>query len=64
LHVQNPIHFEKDLKIVIQNLAWKDEIYLYLEDDLTKVAYWYQSDPHKPFPEFPTNEKLIIKKTK
>ena len=63
-HIQDPIHFEKDLKITIQSLAWREETYLPLEDDLASVAYWYQSEPHNPFPALPKNKKLIIKKTK
>ena len=61
-HIQDPIHFETDLKITIQSLAWREETYLPLEDDLASVAYWYQSEPHNPFPELPANEKLIINK--
>jgi hypothetical protein len=63
-HLQDPIHFETDLKITIQSLAWREETYLPLEDDLASVAYWYQSEPHNPFPALPSNEKLIINKTK
>ncbi len=61
-HIEDPIRFEKDLKITIQSLAWREETYLPLEDDLASVAYWYQSEPHNPFPELLENEKLIIKK--
>jgi hypothetical protein len=61
-HIQDPIRFEKDLKITIQSLAWRKETYLPLEDDLASVAYWYQNEPHNPFPELPSNENLIIKK--
>lgn len=63
-HIEDPIRFEKDLKITIQSLAWREETYLPLEDDLASVAYWYQSEPHNPFPELPTNENLIIKRKK
>lgn len=61
-HIEDPIRFEKDLKITIQSLAWRSEGYLPLEDDLASVAYWYQNEPHNPFPELPSKEKLIIKK--
>jgi len=63
-HIEDPIRFEKDLKITIQSLAWREDTYLPLEDDLASVAYWYQSEPHNPFPELPTNENLIIKRKK
>ena len=62
-HIEDPIRFEKDLKITIQSLGWGPDGYLPLEDDLASVAYWYQKEPHNPFPELPSKEKLIIKKT-
>ena len=34
--------------------------YLPLQDDISSVAYWYQAEPHKPFPPLPTAEKLEI----
>ncbi len=42
--------------------GWKSEgRYLPLEDDLASVAYWYQAEPHNPFPELPEVEDLVIK---
>ncbi len=61
-HIEDPVQFEKDLKITIQSLAWREETYLPLVDDLASVAYWYQSEPHNPFPELPSNENLTIKR--
>ncbi len=62
-HVLDPIRFESDLKITLQCLGWQSEgRYLPLEDDLASVAYWYQTEPHNPFPKLPAPEKLIIKK--
>ena len=61
-HIEDPIRFENDLKITIQSLGWGPDGYLPLEDDLASVAYWYQKEPHNPFPELPTKEKLVIKK--
>jgi predicted amidohydrolase YtcJ len=61
-HIEDPVRFENDLKITIQSLAWREETYLPLEDDLASVAYWYQTEPHHPFPELPTNENLIIER--
>jgi len=49
--------------VTIQSLGWKPEgIYKPLQDDLASVAYWYQTEPHNPFPELPSKEKLVIKK--
>ncbi len=62
-HIMDPIRFESDLKVTIQSLGWQSEgRYLPLQDDLASVAYWYQQEPHKPFPDLPSNEKLVIKK--
>ena len=36
-------------------------VYLPLEDDLASVAYWYQLEPHNPFPDLPAKEQLVIK---
>lgn len=62
-HIMDPIRFENDLKVTIQCLGWKSNgIYLPLQDDLASVAYWYQKEPHQPFPDLPGKDQLIIKK--
>jgi len=63
-HILDPLRFERDLKVTIQSLGWKHEgKYLPLEDDLASVAYWYQAEPHRPFPDLPSKDKLIILNT-
>ncbi|MCC7146929.1 MAG: DUF2961 domain-containing protein [Phycisphaeraceae bacterium] len=53
-HVLDPIRFEKDLKVTIQALGWwPGGVYEPLTDDLASVAYWYQTEPHAPFPLLP-----------
>jgi hypothetical protein len=50
-HVPDPICFDQDLKVTIQALGWGDDgKYLLLADDIASVAYWYQAEPHAPFP--------------
>ena len=62
-HIMDPIRFEKDLKVTIQALGWQSEgRYLPLKDDLSSVAYWYQTEPHAAFPPLPAREDLLIKK--
>ncbi|MDP2338777.1 MAG: DUF2961 domain-containing protein [Bacteroidota bacterium] len=62
-HITDPIRFENDLKVTIQCLGWQGEgRYLPLNDDLASVAYWYQNEPHTPFPKFFGSEELAIKK--
>ena len=61
-HVMDPIRLEKDLKVTMQALGWKSEgRYLPLQDDISSVVFWYQSEPHAPFPELPAKENLLSK---
>jgi D-arabinan exo alpha-(1,3)/(1,5)-arabinofuranosidase (non-reducing end) len=40
--------------VTIQALGWKSNgTYLPEEDNISSVAYWYQKEPHNPFPELP-----------
>jgi hypothetical protein len=49
-HIQDPIRFDKDLKVTIQALGWKKDGHYLLEDDtIHSVAFWYQTEPHQPF---------------
>jgi hypothetical protein len=57
-HIQDPICFDKDVKVTIQALGWgTDGKYLRLSDDIASVAYWYQVEPHAPFPPLPTMDR-------
>jgi hypothetical protein len=54
-HIQDPINFEQNLRVTIQALGWgPDGKYKKLADDISSVAYWYQAEPHAPFPKLPT----------
>jgi len=59
-HITDPIRFEKDLRITIQALGWRSSGYLPLQDDISSVAFWYQTEPHAPYPEFPDRHMLEI----
>lgn len=60
-HITDPVRFESDLRVTIQSLGWQSEgRYLPLQDDQASVAYWYQLEPHNPFPPLPPKEKLVI----
>jgi hypothetical protein len=53
-HIMDPICFGHDLKVTIQALGWGDDgKYMRLSDDIASVAYWYQTEPHAPFPPLP-----------
>ncbi len=58
-HIMDPVRFESDLKVTMQALGWKSEgRYLPLKDDLSSVAFWYQAEPHAPFPKLPDKDSL------
>jgi Protein of unknown function (DUF2961) len=58
-HIADPIHFKKDLKVTIQALGWKPGgLYLQLNDEISSVAYWYQTGPHEKFPALPARDEL------
>ncbi|MDM5329099.1 glycoside hydrolase family 172 protein [Neobacillus sp. CF12] len=60
-HVMDPIRFEEDLKVTIQALGWRSEgRYLPLQDDIASVAFWYQTEPHHPFPVIPGKDELEV----
>lgn len=51
-HIPDPIRFEKDLKVTMQALGWwPNHKFQPLQDDIASVGYWYQLDPHAPFPD-------------
>jgi hypothetical protein len=60
-HIMDPVRFEKDLRVTIQALGWRSGgRYLPLQDDVASVAYWYQQEPHAPFPKLPDKDYLEI----
>lgn len=60
-HITDPIYFENDLRVTIQALGWrKDGKYLPLQDDISSVAYWYQTAPFTEFPPLPDKDYLEI----
>lgn len=62
-HVQDPINFEKDLRVTIQALGWGPKYRLLKQDMISSVAYWYQNEPHAPFPKLPSlDERLRLGK--
>jgi len=61
-HIMDPIRFESDLKVTIQALGWRSGgRYLPMQDDISSVAFWYQKEPHAPFPKLPDKDYLEIR---
>ena len=60
-HITDPIRFDKDLKVTIQALGWREGgRYLPLKDDISSTVFWYQTEPHNPFPQLPTKDELEV----
>ncbi|HEY3370365.1 MAG TPA: glycoside hydrolase family 172 protein [Prolixibacteraceae bacterium] len=60
-HIKDPVRFEKDLKITIQDLGWRQGgRYLPQQSDISSVGFWYQSDPHTKFPKLPDWQHLEV----
>ncbi len=58
-HIQDPIRFDKNLKVTIQDLGWRSNgTYLVQQSDISSVVFWYQTEPHKPFPKLPSKDDL------
>ncbi|WP_395090521.1 glycoside hydrolase family 172 protein [Armatimonas sp.] len=60
-HIMDPVRFEQDLRITMQALGWRSKgRYLPLQDDIASVAFWYQAEPHAPFPVLPDRDYLEV----
>ena len=58
-HIADPIRFEKDLRVTIQDLGWRhDGTYLPQKSDIASTAFWYQTEPHQTFPKLPSWKEL------
>ena len=61
-HIMDPIRFETDLRVTMQALGWgTDTRYRPLQDDISSVAYWYQSEPHGAFPTLLERDLLTVR---
>ena len=60
-HIVDPVRFSSDLRVTIQALGWRSGgRYLPLMDDLSSVAFWYQTEPHAAFPKLPDKDHLEV----
>jgi D-arabinan exo alpha-(1,3)/(1,5)-arabinofuranosidase (non-reducing end) len=50
-HLADPVYFDRSLRFSIEH-GHDNNLTL----DLSSVAYWYQGEPHKAFPAFPSRE--------
>jgi hypothetical protein len=60
-HITDPVRFEKDLKVTIQDLGWRHGgRYLPQQSDIASTVFWYQAEPHNKFPKLPGWEMLEV----
>jgi hypothetical protein len=60
-HIMDPIRFKRELRVTMQAIGWRGEgRYLPLQDDIASVAYWYQTEPHAPFPALGSRDQLEV----
>ncbi len=52
-HIMDPIIFENDLRVTIQQIGHDMRELFERTDDISSVGYWYQVDPHGEFPTLP-----------
>jgi hypothetical protein len=53
-HIQDPVMFEKSIRVTIEHGHNNNR-----SDDWSSTAYWYQTEPHLPFPELLPVEKRL-----
>ncbi len=59
-HILDPIRFHKNLRVTLQALGWwPHRKFQPLTDDIASVAYWYQTEPHRPFPPLPPRSECF-----
>jgi len=62
-HITDPVRFQKDLRITIHDMGYdmKNTKYHIQHSDISATSFWYQTEPHASFPEFPGWDLLEIK---
>jgi hypothetical protein len=57
-HVTDPVRFNNDLRVTIQDLGWAPGPYVTQNSDISTTAFWYQTEPHADFPKLPSDKEL------
>ena len=53
-HIPDPVPFKKSIRVTIEHGHANDR-----SDDYSSVAYWYQTEPHVPYPALPLVDKRL-----
>ena len=56
-HLENPVRFQKEIKVTIEHGHGN-----HLSNEMASVAYWYQTEPHKPFGIVPVHQRKPVAK--
>lgn len=64
-HIADPIRFAAGIRVTIQAIGFAAmtggrERYRPLRDDIASTAWWYQAEPHAPFPQPPDLDGLDL----
>jgi hypothetical protein len=54
-HLENPVRFQKEIKVTIEHGHGN-----HLSNEMSSVAYWYQTEPHKPFGIVPVQQRKPV----
>jgi hypothetical protein len=57
-HLPDPIYWNEECRITIQQIGWQDGLYE-RQDDWSCASFWYEPVPSNPLPEFPDLEARI-----
>ena len=58
-HIPDPVFFEKELRVTLQQIGVGPFGIFERQDDVTSVAYWYQTLPHADFRPLPPAQERI-----
>ncbi|MCL2351717.1 MAG: DUF2961 domain-containing protein [Firmicutes bacterium] len=60
-HITDPVRFDEDLRVTIQALGHREGGRLLpLQDDISSVAFWYQTLPSAPLPKIPDKDYMEV----
>jgi hypothetical protein len=54
-HLENPVRFQKEVRVTIEHGHGN-----HLSNETSSVAYWYQTEPHKPFGIVPVQQRKPV----
>lgn len=58
-HLPDPIFWQKDVRVTIQQIGWNDGLYE-RQDDWSCATFWYEPIPSAPLPEMPGVEARTV----